>query len=122
MATYRRRLLLNQLAPRAVILALALVLYPVAANPTWLGPGVSLPIPYPAFLPQPSVVDVPLAAPVPVPVAADDATGIGTKESEWVPPNDPTRLASGGAPMAGIGYAATTNIQIAIDFLDGVVI
>jgi hypothetical protein len=118
MAAYRRRLLLKQMAPRAVILALALVLYPVAVVPGWLAPGTSLPIPYPAFLPRPFVVDVPLSTPVPR--TTNRAAGLAG--TELVLPNDPTRLASGAASMEGIGPAATANIKIAIEFLDGTVI
>jgi len=122
LATYRRRQRLGQLAPRALILALALVLYPVAASPTWLAPRVALPIPYAGLIPQPTVFDVPLALPAPVKPVVDDNTleSVTVPEVAW--PSDPTRLAAGAAPIAGLGYSSTTNIKIAIGFLDGVVI
>jgi len=122
MATYRRRRRLGQMLPRALILGLALLLYPVAASPSWLAPRVSLPLPYAGFLPQPSIFEVPLAPPSPAQPVAEEAPVEWGSGSEPTWSDNPTRLASGAAPIDGLGYSTTTNIKLAIGFLDGVVI
>jgi hypothetical protein len=127
MAEYRRRQLLSQLLPRFTVLAVALLIFPVTTSPWFPGGGLrqsagtrSMVEPGRNAMPTSIVVSEPanLAA------ATIDQQRVGVAAGELAKGLDGPAfaLASGGASITGIGYAATENVKIAIGFIDGTVI
>lgn len=110
MAVYRRQVLLAQGAPRVALLVLAAILYGLAASPWQLGTEIGVP----------SSESRLRRADVGVPVTLPDRPALADTRPALAPP--PRAVARGVASLSGASSAVLTNVQIAISFLDGVVI
>jgi len=117
LAVHQRRALLAQLRPRLPLLITVATIVALAVSPSSL-----------AQQRQASVDTEPLAlgrvagGPVPSANGANAAIGAEVTTIDVAAAPGPVTIARGSASVSGIGAAAATNVEIAISFVDGIVI